>query len=118
MKFIIILVNLIVACYLNYLNRVQIFFENIQDPAINSEEPNYKPFLEGKDDDIYIKWPADQNPQWNETSDQNGTNNTYIIGYVWPEGKTVFPDFLKEKTKNWWSNQIERHYNEVLKFDG
>ena len=41
-----------------------------------------------------------------------------MLGYVWPDGKTVFPDFFKTKTKNWWSNQIEKHHNEVLKFDG
>ena len=91
-----------------------------QDPAINSEEPNYGPFLEGRDDDIYIKWPSDQNPQWNESHVFNETsgNNTYILGYVWPDGKCVFPDFFKNETKTWWSNQIEKHHREVLQFDG
>ena len=64
---------------------------------------------------MFIKWPEDQNPQLNETGTEN---NTYVLGYVWPEGKTVFPDFFKNKTRNWWKNEIKNHYNRVLKFDG
>ena len=57
------------------------------------EEPNYDTYLEGKKNDIYIKWPADQNPQKNETIDNK---NEFMVGYVWPEGKAVFPDFFRE----------------------
>jgi alpha-glucosidase (family GH31 glycosyl hydrolase) len=41
-----------------------------------------------------------------------------FLGYVWPEGKTVFPDFFKEKTKVWWKREIKDQYDNMLKFDG
>jgi hypothetical protein len=87
-------------------------FQLIKDPAINSEEPNYGPYISGLEKDVFIKWPKDQNPQFNETG------NDYVLGYVWPEGKTVFPDFFKKITGDWWKNEIKKHYNNVLKFDG
>ena len=85
-----------------------------KDPAINSEEPNYPPFIEGMKKDIWIKWPEDINPQ----KDEIQGNNPYILGYVWPEGKTVFPDFFKNRTQDWWQQQIKEHYQTRLKFDG
>lgn len=89
--------------------------EQNQDPAINMEEPNYSTYKSGLENDIYIKWPVGQNPQLNETSDGK---NPYMVGYVWPEGKTVFPDFFREKTKVWWMKEIDDHYKNVLTFDG
>ena len=41
-----------------------------------------------------------------------------MVGYVWPEGKTVFPDFFKNRTQEWWIKQIRDHYENTLKFDG
>ena len=41
-----------------------------------------------------------------------------MVGYVWPEGKTVFPDFFKNRTQEWWIKQIKDHYQNTLKFDG
>ena len=69
-------------------------------------------------DEIYIKWPKDQNPQLNETHFSKPDPNPYLLGYVWPEGKTVFPDFFKEKTKTWWKKEIKNQYDNMLKFDG
>lgn len=60
-----------------------------------------------------MKWPKNENPQLDEI----GGNNPYMLGYVWPSGKTAFPDFFKEKTKNWWKKEIKDHYNSVS-FDG
>jgi len=78
------------------------------------------PFLNGLKDEIYIKWPSDQNPQENENpqGNENPGKNPYLLGYVWPEGKTVFPDFFKNKTKEWWKNEIKNQYDNMLKFDG
>jgi alpha-glucosidase (family GH31 glycosyl hydrolase) len=87
----------------------------MKDPAINSEEANYTTYTEGQRDKIWIKWPASQNPQLNETGTDD---NEFMLGYVWPNGKTVFPDFFKNKTKDWWKQEIVNHYNNVLKFDG
>ena len=44
--------------------------------------------------------------------------NEYMICYVWPNGKTAFPDFFKDKTKEWWIEQIKIHYQNELTFDG
>lgn len=101
--------------YIKELRDQGIRFIIILDPAINMEERDYKPYENGVAMDIYIKWPEDENPQLNETSDGN---NTYMVGYVWPEGKTVFPDFFRPKTQEWWMNEIDLHYKNVLTFDG
>lgn len=87
----------------------------LKDPAINSEATDYAPFKNGVEADAYIKWPEDENPQLNEFGDNN---NPYLLGYVWPEGKTVFPDFFRESAKNWWINEIKEYYHNTLKFDG
>lgn len=79
------------------------------------EEPNYGTFSRGKLNDVFIKWPEDQNEQRNETKDNN---NEYMVGYVWPSGKTVFPDFLKKDTQEWWIQEIQMYYWDTLKFDG
>lgn len=86
---------------------------NSQDPALNSEEPNYQPFINGKNENVFMKWPKDQNPQLNELKG----NNEIMLGYVWPDGKTAFPDFFKKKTQQWWIDEIKKHYKEVT-FDG
>lgn len=103
--------------YIDELRGSGIKFIIILDPAINSEEPNYKPYLTGVEHDVYIKWPEDENPQKNETTGTNGTN-PYLLGYVWPTGKATFPDFFKNQTIHWWKNEIKEHYKNVLKFDG
>ena len=36
---------------------------------------------------------------------------------VWPKGKVVFPDFLKNETCEWWKEEIIDHHK-VLSFDG
>ena len=61
-----------------------------------------------------MTWPKDQNPQLSELQG----NNDIMLGYVWPDGKTVFPDFFKKSTQRWWIDEIKKHYNEVLTFDG
>ena len=53
----------------------------------------------------------------NPQKDEINGNNTYMLGYVWPEGKAVFPDFFLERTKSWWKNEIKMHFNTVP-FDG
>ena len=34
------------------------------------------------------------------------------------EGKAVFPDFMNDRTKKWWIDEIKNHYDKVLTFDG
>ncbi len=91
-------------------------FDNLKDPAINAEAKNYLPYENGVKSDIWIKWPSIDNPQKNELNKKG--NNTYMLGYVWPRGKTVFPDFFLEKTHEWWKNEIMSYYSSTLTFDG
>ena len=79
------------------------FFRIAQDPAIVIDFEDYLPAIRGKEADAFIKWsdpslvPEDQEP---------GTGD-YMVGYVWPDNKTVFPDFLRPETQEWWSNEIK-----------
>jgi hypothetical protein len=73
--------------------------------------PGYQPYIRGQQQDVWIKWPANNNPQFWESGNQN------MLGYVWPEGKTVFPDFFLNRTIAWWSNEVKLFYN-TIKFDG
>lgn len=41
----------------------------------------------------------------------------YLQGVVWP-GHTVFPDFFKANTSEYWYNQIKDFYDNTIKFDG
>ena len=64
--------------------------------------------------DVYIKW----NPEdLSKTDPVNiGANNT-LLGKVWPDGRTAFPDFFTSRTRSWWINEINRQH-QTLKFDG
>ncbi|CAF1150433.1 unnamed protein product [Rotaria sordida] len=97
--------------YVNWLHDNGMKFITILDPAIDSEEKNYSTYDEGEKASIWIKWPAHRNIQFNETGNRN------MIGYVWPDGKTVFPDFFYPPTFDWWKSQIV-DYHKKLKFDG
>nr|XP_045621913.1 sucrase-isomaltase, intestinal-like [Procambarus clarkii] len=85
----------------------------ILDPALVIDFDNYPPAARGKESDVFIKWsdpslvPDDQEP---------GTDD-YIVGYVWPDTKTVFPDFLKPETQAWWINELKL-FHDVLDYDG
>ncbi|CAF1383171.1 unnamed protein product [Adineta ricciae] len=97
--------------YVDWLHENGMKFITILDPAIDSEEKNYLTFTEGQKANIWIKWPEDCNLQLNETGNRN------MLGYVWPDGKTVFPDFFYPATSDWWKSEIRQYYSK-LKFDG
>ncbi|XP_042876375.1 sucrase-isomaltase, intestinal-like [Penaeus japonicus] len=84
----------------------------ILDPALVIDFDNYAPSSRGKESDVFIKWsdpslvPSDQEP---------GTDE-YMVGYVWPDTKTIFPDFLKPETKTWWANELKL-FHEALPYD-
>ena len=72
---------------------------------------NYSTYREGLLNDIYIKWPEHKNLQVNLTGNRN------MLGYVWPLGRTVFPDYFYPPTKQWWKTQI-LNYHKKIQFDG
>lgn len=98
--------------YIDQLKLQGIKFIIIIDPALIISEPNYGPYLRGQSQDVWIKWPKTTNPQFSETGNQN------MLGYVWPQGKVVFPDFFINKTIDWWSQEIKLFYDTTIKFDG
>ncbi|UJR29922.1 hypothetical protein I4U23_017469 [Adineta vaga] len=97
--------------YIDWLHKQGMKFITILDPAIDSEESNYKVFTTGEKDNIWIKWPERRNIQVNETKNRN------MLGYVWPYGKAVFPDYFYPPAKTWWKNQI-LDYHKSIRFDG
>ncbi|XP_071523342.1 sucrase-isomaltase, intestinal-like [Panulirus ornatus] len=84
----------------------------ILDPALVIDFDDYQPAIRGKAADAFIKWsdpslvPSDQEP---------GTDD-YMVGYVWPDTKTVFPDFLRPETQTWWMNELKLFHDE-LRYD-
>ncbi|CAF4196608.1 unnamed protein product, partial [Rotaria magnacalcarata] len=66
--------------YIDWLHEKGMKFITILDPAIDSDEKDYSVFDEGQKADIWIKWPARKNVQFNETGNRN------MLGYVWPDG--------------------------------
>lgn len=58
---------------------------NIVDPGIK-KEIGYEPYDSGIERDVFVK-------------DEDGED---FVGVLWP-GSCVFPDFLMERTREWWS---------------
>uniref|UniRef100_A0A0P5BNP6 alpha-glucosidase n=1 Tax=Daphnia magna TaxID=35525 RepID=A0A0P5BNP6_9CRUS len=83
-------------------------FVIILDPAIAND---YETYERGVALSVYAEWA-------NETlkPDDQPTENNIIIGNVWPDNKTAFPDFFRDSTKQWWTEEIRLFY-ELLKFD-
>ncbi|XP_044908577.1 probable maltase-glucoamylase 2 [Felis catus] len=104
-------------------------FVLILDPAISGNETHYPTFKRGQENDVFIKWPD---------------NNEIVWGKVWPDLPNVnvdatldhetqvklyrayvaFPDFLRDSTAAWWKKEIQELYvnpqepKKSLKFDG
>uniref|UniRef100_A0A672GPQ1 Maltase n=1 Tax=Salarias fasciatus TaxID=181472 RepID=A0A672GPQ1_SALFA len=76
------------------------------DPAISGNETNYLTFERGKAQDVFIKWPT-----------------TLSDDIVWGKVRgnvayTAFPDFFRQRTADWWQNEMREYYEKTLKFDG
>ncbi|KAH9504147.1 hypothetical protein Btru_065110, partial [Bulinus truncatus] len=84
----------------------------ILDPCLISNETDYEPYIQMKNSGCNIKW----DPSVEVSNDSKDTDNA-LLGYVWPQGKTVFPDYLKKSTKMVWKNLIVKYRNN-LTFDG
>ncbi|XP_040327680.1 putative maltase-glucoamylase 2 [Herpailurus yagouaroundi] len=104
-------------------------FVLILDPAISGNETHYPTFKRGQENNVFIKWPD---------------NNEIVWGKVWPDLPNVnvdatldhetqvklyrayvaFPDFLRDSTAAWWKKEIQELYvnpqepKKSLKFDG
>ena len=78
-------------------------FVPILDPAVSSGEPSgsYPAFDEGQELDVWVK----------------NSSGHPLVGQVWPDDPTYFPDWSKAETQDWWVNQITNFYSK-LEFDG
>jgi hypothetical protein len=87
-----------------------------KQPGVDCVSNSYDTFTRGKNQDVFIKWPADNNPQSNELEN----NNKYVIGQLSEVTKIVFPDFYKKSTVTWWEDEITKYYNnkDGLRFNG
>ncbi|GFS21400.1 lysosomal alpha-glucosidase protein [Elysia marginata] len=84
----------------------------ILDPCLIANETDYTPYEKLKAVDGYIKW---KNPD--DVDEASKDDMGAMLGYVWPRGKTAFPDFMKTKTQEEWKTLI-KEYRNTLVFDG
>lgn len=75
-------------------------FVLIIDPGLVIER-NYTPFTSGLDKDVFIRWPENFEPI------DFDLDSNYVISWVWPNQKLVYPDFMRNATHNWWEKTIE-----------
>ncbi|KAL5015728.1 hypothetical protein ScPMuIL_005317, partial [Solemya velum] len=83
----------------------------IIDPALISNVSGYEPYEIGLQKDVFIKWQKNTSRQWDTYKNDN------MLGYVWPKGKVVFPDFFKPATRDYWAQLISDHHQRI-NFDG
>ncbi len=102
----------------------------ILDPAIDVYSFRYEAFKAGFDQDVFVKW---NNKSFVENCVNKTSpvficplNNAYdttkdtdiILGMVWPDHNTAFPDWLKTETEDWWIEQIKTFHDSGAPFDG
>jgi alpha-glucosidase (family GH31 glycosyl hydrolase) len=97
--------------YVKELQSRGMHFIIILDPALITNVTGYEPYEKGLEQDVFIKWPNNTSPDYDEY------NNTNMLGFVWPKGKAVFPDFLNLKTHDYWKSLIVNHHQNIS-FDG
>ena len=83
------------------------------DPFVIVNETNYEPFKNGKEKDVFIKWPNNV-----QSPDFEYTQSNIMVGFCWPKGRVAYPDFFKKSTQDWWISEILKHRNEKLTFNG
>ncbi|KAF2364268.1 Glycoside hydrolase family 31 [Trinorchestia longiramus] len=80
----------------------------ILDPGIAVNTATNPSYNTGRQQDVFLTWlTPDLVP-----ADQPDEADDFMLGNVWPAERTAFPDFLKDDTKLWWSDEIVR-FNSV-----
>ena len=89
--------------FVSELHRADMKFVPILDPAISSGEPrgSYPAFDDGEELSVWVTDPT----------------GAPLVGQVWPDDPTYFPDFSSPVTQQWWIQQI-LGLHEKIKFDG
>ncbi|CAG2117372.1 unnamed protein product, partial [Medioppia subpectinata] len=89
----------------------------IIDPGIQGNEPNYSIFLDGNNQNVFVKWPKSVPIQDRHNPDNIDVTHDNMYGRVWPPGPVAFPDFMKNATQNWWINNFKHLYSIGWKFN-
>ena len=78
------------------------------DPAIASD---YATYDRGLADNVFVEWA-------NSSIKPPGqpTDSDVVLGNVWPDNRTAFPDFFKTATQKWWANEIKL-FHQQIQFD-
>jgi alpha-glucosidase len=66
----------------------------ILDPGVK-KDPGYRVYDDGSQKDVFCK----------------NTEGEQFVGLVWP-GETVFPDFISEKGREWWTGYVKEFADE------
>ncbi|KAA0190891.1 hypothetical protein HAZT_HAZT012257, partial [Hyalella azteca] len=85
----------------------------ILDPSIGVNITDNPPYVTGRAEDVFLKWmtpdlvPTDQPPEADD----------FLLGNVWPNERSAFPDFMKAATRSWWLDEIT-YFHRLINFDG
>ncbi|KHJ91788.1 glycosyl hydrolase, family 31 [Oesophagostomum dentatum] len=84
----------------------------IYDPAI---QVDYEAFQRASDMGAkFVEWERDDQVPHDIQDIYNLTKNTKImLGVVWPDHHTAFPDFFDKTTARWWSEEIARDQKKI-----
>ncbi|XP_041359340.1 maltase-glucoamylase, intestinal-like [Gigantopelta aegis] len=85
----------------------------ILDPALITNVSGYEPYNQMKTVHGNIQWPENSSSIPSDSKDDDNS----LLGYVWPNGKVVFPDFFKNSTRQVWQDLIVKQHS-TLVFDG
>ncbi|CAG0910015.1 unnamed protein product, partial [Cyprideis torosa] len=83
--------------YVREVKAEGIHFTVILDPELVFDfSENYPAAMRGDQADAFIKWPD----QSLVPEDQEPWAKDYMVGWLWPANKTVWPDFFKQSARD------------------
>ncbi|KAG1681996.1 Lysosomal alpha-glucosidase [Nymphon striatum] len=85
--------------FVKEVHEAEMRYVTIIDPAISANQPNgtYPPYDDGVAMDIFVK----------------DINGKILLGKVWPDGPSAFPDFTNIETYKYWGKQIKMFHNKI-----
>ncbi|CAJ0601551.1 unnamed protein product, partial [Cylicocyclus nassatus] len=106
------------AAYVNELHNKDLYLVLIFDPAIQAD---YDSFQRGLDKNVsFIEWAKQsQVPMSIQKLYPMAANTMIMLGNVWPDRNTAFPDFLdpNNQTQDWWTLESQM-FHDKIPFDG
>uniref|UniRef100_A0A1I8G6W8 P-type domain-containing protein n=1 Tax=Macrostomum lignano TaxID=282301 RepID=A0A1I8G6W8_9PLAT len=90
-------------------------FVYLLDPTVvsNATRGTYPAYDTGLELDVFVKWPLGASP------DRDIYGNDNLLGYAWPQGRVVFPDYFSTRAQDYWVAAIVNYTRDSgLTFDG